>query len=196
MTKPIALIAGLGNVGNQYHKTRHNAGFWFIDALADRYRVSFKTAKKYHGEWAEISVAGHNVWLLKPATLMNLSGKSVAPLANFYKLLPEQLLVVHDEMSIPPGAIKLKHGGSHSGHNGLKSIDSLYGNGYHRLRIGIDHPGDRSLVTPYVLGVPSREDRVRIDQAIDFTVEHMRTIIQADWETAKRLLHNFKPTDA
>lgn len=193
MSQPLQLIVGLGNPGAQYDRTRHNAGFWFLDALCQHYQGSFREQKKYQGLLAEVSISGQKVLLLKPMTLMNLSGKSVAPLANFFKIPPASVLVAHDELSIPVGAVKLKQGGSHSGHNGLKSIDGLYGRDYHRLRIGIDHPGDKSLVTPYVLGAPSPNDRRDIDTAIHETLRIAPTLVNGEWEAAKQVLHNIKP---
>jgi PTH1 family peptidyl-tRNA hydrolase len=189
----LQIIAGLGNPGGQYDKTRHNAGFWFIDALADRLGVRLQVQSKYHCTMAQAVLDGHKLWLVKPMTFMNVSGKSIAPLANFYKIPPENILIAHDEMSIPVGSVKLKQGGSHSGHNGLKSIDGLYGKNYHRLRIGIDHPGDKNLVTPYVLGNPSPRDKQDIMAAIDEAVYAFPSMYQQDWDAAKRILHNFRP---
>ena len=143
----IKLFVGLGNPGPEYEATRHNAGFWWIDALARELKVTLVPERSYHGLVARASVAGHSVWLLQPQTFMNLSGKSVAALARFFKIPPEEILVAHDELDIPPGQAKLKRGGSHAGHNGLRDIHAQLGTSdYWRLRIGIGHPGVKAEV--------------------------------------------------
>ena len=148
----IRLIVGLGNPGSEYAQTRHNAGFWFVDEVADRLKVSLAPERSYFGVAARTSVAGRPLWLLMPTTYMNLSGKSVAALARFFKIAPDEILVAHDELDLQPGQVRLKLGGSHAGHNGLKDIHAQLGSGdYWRLRIGIGHPGIKELVQPYVL---------------------------------------------
>jgi len=163
----IRLIAGLGNPGPEYAATRHNAGFWFVDEVADRLKVSLAPERSYFGLAARASVAGRPLWLLEPTTFMNLSGKSVAALARFFKIEPAEVLVVHDELDLLPGQVKLKLGGSHAGHNGLKDIHAQLGPDYWRLRIGIGHPGVKAQVIDYVLKKPLADQRVEIQKAIE-----------------------------
>ena len=183
------MIVGLGNPGGEYGQTRHNAGFWFLDELAWQWKVSFKEEKKFFGERANLPDG--DVWLLKPMTFMNRSGQSVAALAQFYKIKPEEILVVHDELDIPCGRIKFKLGGGNGGHNGLKDIQARLGTpDYYRLRLGIDHPGDRNLVVAYVLNKPSAEHRQQIDEAIAKSLKAMPKIMAGEWEEATRFLHS------
>ena len=163
----IRLIVGLGNPGPEHAATRHNAGFWFVDAVASRLRVALQPERGYFGMTARTSVDGRPLWLLKPTTYMNLSGKSVAALARFFKIEPADILVAHDELDLLPGQVKLKQGGSHAGHNGLKDIHGQLGSpDYWRLRIGIGHPGSRELVTPFVLARASQAEQALIDEAV------------------------------
>ena len=151
----IKLFVGLGNPGTEYEATRHNAGFWWVDGLARDLGLHLSHDRAYHGLVARGSVKGQNVWLLEPQTYMNLSGKSVAALARFFKIAPEEIVVVHDELDVPPGQAKLKFGGGHGGHNGLRDIHAQLGTAdYWRLRIGIGHPGDKNEVADYVLRKP------------------------------------------
>lgn len=185
------LIVGLGNPSKEYEQTRHNAGFWFIDELAWQWKVSLKEDKKYFGEVARVSRAEGDVWLLKPLTFMNLSGKAVGALAQFYKIKPEEILVVHDELDIPCGRIRLKRGGGNGGHNGLKDIQAKLGTAdFYRLRLGIDHPGDKALVSAYVLNKPSAEDKQKIDEAIGKSLQGLPLIMEGKWEEATRFLHS------
>lgn len=187
----IKLIVGLGNPSKEYEQTRHNAGFWFIDELAWQWKVSLKEDKKYFGEVARVSRAEGDVWLLKPLTFMNLSGKAVGALAQFYKIKPEEILVVHDELDIPCGRIRLKRGGGNGGHNGLKDIQAKLGTAdFYRLRLGIDHPGDKALVSAYVLNKPSAEDKQKIDEAIGKSLQGLSLIMEGKWEEATRFLHS------
>lgn len=164
----IKLFVGLGNPGPQYEDTRHNVGFWWIDALAEQLKIQLSPERGYFGLMARATVQGHTFWLLEPQTFMNASGKSVAALARFYKIQPEEILVVHDELDFPPGQIKLKHGGSHGGHNGLRDIHAQLGSSdYWRLRIGIGHPGIKAEVVHWVLGHPAPGDRRLIENAIE-----------------------------
>ena len=164
----IKLFVGLGNPGPQYEDTRHNVGFWWIDALAEQLKIQLSPERGYFGLMARATVQGHTFWLLEPQTFMNTSGKSVAALARFYKIQPEEILVVHDELDFPPGQIKLKHGGSHGGHNGLRDIHAQLGSSdYWRLRIGIGHPGIKAEVVHWVLGRPAPGDRRLIENAIE-----------------------------
>ena len=147
----IKLFVGLGNPGPEYEDTRHNAGFWWIDALARELKVTLVPERSYWGLMARTTIHGQHVWLLEPQTFMNLSGKSVGTLARFFKIQPEEILVVHDELDFEPGVVKLKLGGSHGGHNGLRDIDAHVGKEYRRVRIGIGHPGHKDLVLHWVL---------------------------------------------
>lgn len=187
----IKLIVGLGNPTAEYKHTRHNAGFWFIDELAWQWKVGLHDEKKFYGEVARASYQGNDVWLLKPHTYMNLSGKSVAALAQFYKIQPDEILVVHDELDIACGRIRLKLGGGNGGHNGLKDIQAKMGTpNFYRLRLGIDHPGDRNEVVAYVLNRPSTEQRQQIDEAIQKSLSGLPKFLEGDMEAAVRFLHS------
>ena len=191
MSNKIKMIVGLGNPGSEYEQTRHNAGFWFIDELAWQYKATLKEEKKFFGSVARISISGSDLWLLKPSTFMNRSGLAVAALAQFYKIKPEEILVVHDELDIPCGRIKFKLGGGNGGHNGLKDIQARLGTpDFYRLRLGIDHPGDRNLVVGYVLNKPSPEHRQQIDEAINKSLKAVPMLLAGEWEEAVRFLHS------
>ena len=191
MSNKIKMMVGLGNPGSEYEQTRHNAGFWFIDELAWQYKATLKEEKKFFGSVARISISGSDLWLLKPATFMNRSGQAVAALAQFYKIKPEEILVVHDELDIPCGRIKFKLGGGNGGHNGLKDIQARLGTpDFYRLRLGIDHPGDRNLVVGYVLNKPSPEHRQQIDEAINKSLKAVPILLAGEWEEAVRFLHS------
>jgi len=190
MTQPIKFIVGLGNPGNQYEQTRHNAGFWFLDELAAAYGNHFKAEKKYFGDTCVINIDGYDIKLLKPTTFMNLSGQGVSAYANFFKLFPENILVAHDELDFPVGKTRLKSGGGHGGHNGLRDIIARLGNKqFMRLRIGIDHPGDSRQVSAYVLGKPSTEDRISICHSIDAAVNITPLLIGGEHQQAMQTLH-------
>ena len=190
----IKLIVGLGNPGAEYEATRHNAGFWWIDALARDLKVTLVPDRGYHGLVARTSIGGQSVWLLQPQTFMNLSGKSVAALARFFKIAPEEILVVHDELDVLPGQAKLKFGGSHAGHNGLRDIHAQLGTGdYWRLRLGIGHPGVRSEVVGWVLKKPLREHREAMDEAIDRTLKAVPALVAGEMDKATLLIHTSKP---
>lgn len=181
----IRLIAGLGNPGPEYAATRHNAGFWFVDELARRLKVSLAPERAYSGLAARASVAGQTVWLLEPTTFMNVSGKSVAALARFFKIAPAEILVVHDELDLMPGHAKLKLGGSPAGHNGLKDIHAQLGSAdYWRLRLGIGHPGAKSEVINYVLKRPSATERDEIDKSIEQSLSGIDLILAGDMDRA------------
>ncbi len=169
MSSGIRLIVGLGNPGQQYQYTRHNAGAWFVERLARDCNASLKADTRYQGLVAKADIAGHEVRLLIPTTFMNLSGQSVAALAGFFRIPTSEILVAHDELDLPPGKIKLKTGGGHGGHNGLRDIIARLGNdaGFHRLRIGIGHPGSSDKVSGYVLSKASQADQTLIDATID-----------------------------
>jgi len=190
----IKLFVGLGNPGPEYEATRHNAGFWFIDALARDCKVTLVPERGFHGLAARASIGGQSVWLLEPQTFMNLSGKSVAALARFYKIAPEEILVAHDELDVLPGQAKLKRGGSHAGHNGLRDIHAQLGTGdYWRLRLGIGHPGARSEVVGWVLKKPLREQRDAIDEAIDRSLRAAPMLVAGDMDKATLQIHTSKP---
>ncbi len=187
----IQLIVGLGNPGPDYDRTRHNAGFWFVDALARQRGVSLRHENKFHGEAERIQLDGHECRLLKPLTYMNRSGQSVSALARFYRIPPESILVVHDELDLPVGTARLKTGGGHGGHNGLRDIISaLGGNGFMRLRLGVGHPGHKDQVVDYVLKKPSREDERLIEESIDDALGVVPQLLAGEIERAMHQLHS------
>ena len=190
----LRLIVGLGNPGPEHARTRHNAGFRFVDALADQAGARFGVDGKLFGEAARIEFAGRSLWLLKPATFMNLSGKSVAAALRFWKIEPEQALLAHDELDLPPGTARLKFDGGHGGQNGLRDTMRLLGHGrFHRLRIGIGHPGHKDKVTPWVLGRASAEDDILIGRAIDDALDALPLAVQGNFMDAMTRLHTPKP---
>ncbi len=190
----IKLIVGLANPGAEYAATRHNAGAWYLDLLAERYKQSLKEESKFFGYTARFNQEGDDVRLLVPTTFMNLSGKSVAAMATFYRIAPEEILVAHDELDLPPGVAKFKQGGGHGGHNGLKDIISKLGNdaNFHRLRIGIGHPGDRNKVVGFVLGTPPAGEQNLIDGAIGEAVQCTEVWLKEGRVKAVNRLHNYK----
>jgi PTH1 family peptidyl-tRNA hydrolase len=182
------LIVGLGNPGAEYAETRHNAGFWFCERLARELGTSFSKEARFHGLAANARNEG--VWLLMPQTFMNRSGQSVAALARFYRIAPAEILVVHDELDIPPGQLRVKFGGGLGGHNGLKDITAHLGTqDFWRLRIGIGHPGDRNEVVNFVLKPPRREESTLIDESIDRALLAWPLIARADWNGATQRLN-------
>ena len=190
----IKLFVGLGNPGPDYEDTRHNAGFWWIDALARELKTTLVPERSYHGLVARTTVHGQNVWLLEPQTFMNLSGKSVASLARFFKILPEEILVVHDELDIAPGQVKLKRGGGHAGHNGLRDIQAQLGTpDFWRLRLGVGHPGVKSEVVHWVLKKPSLDHRIAIDLCIDRSLKAVPDLVQGEIDKATMLIHTSLP---
>jgi peptidyl-tRNA hydrolase, PTH1 family len=190
----IKLFVGLGNPGPDYDATRHNAGFWFIDELARELKTSLSFDKSYHGTVARTTVAGNTVWLLQPQTFMNLSGKSVAALAKFFKIAPQEILVAHDELDVVPGEAKIKLGGSHAGHNGLRDIHAQLGTDqYWRLRLGIGHPGVKSEVIHWVLKKPSLDHRIGIDNAISRSLKALPHFLGGEMDKAAMLVHTSKP---
>lgn len=191
----IRLIVGLGNPGPEYENTRHNAGAWFIKRLAECYNQSLTPDAKFFGQTARIVLAGKDVRLLYPSTFMNRSGQSVAALANFYKIPVESIMVVFDELDLPPGIAKFKIGGS-SSQNGIRDIVSKMGNNrdFLRLRIGIGHPGHKSKVTGYVLGKPSKQDELIIDECIDEALRSTEILLKEDLTAAQQRLHSHKPS--
>lgn len=190
----IKLFVGLGNPGPEYDATRHNAGFWWVDALARELKVSLTMDKGYHGLVARTTLHGQTVWLLEPQTFMNLSGKSVAALARFFKIAPAEILVIHDELDIAPGQAKLKRGGSHAGHNGLRDIHAQLGtDDYWRLRLGVGHPGSKAEVVSWVLKKPILDDRIAIEQCIDRTLKAVPAFLAGEMDKATLLVHTSKP---
>ncbi|MCL6264247.1 aminoacyl-tRNA hydrolase [Craterilacuibacter sp. RT1T] len=187
----IRLIVGLGNPGAEYEKTRHNAGFWLVDELAYQLKApQLGPEGKFFGEAGRVKLDGEDLWLLKPMTFMNLSGQSVGALARFYKIAPEEVLVIHDELDLEPGVAKLKQGGGHGGHNGLKDIIAKLGTpNFWRLRLGIGHPGDRAEVVNFVLKKPRAEEQQAIDDAIARALAVLPQAIRGDMPGAMKVLH-------
>jgi PTH1 family peptidyl-tRNA hydrolase len=189
MTRSVKIIAGLGNPGSKYERTLHNAGFWFVDALAREYRGAFRHDKKSDAEICRISVGGDEVWLAKPQSYMNDSGRPVRALLDYYRIAPGELLVAHDEIDLPPGTLKLKQGGGHGGHNGLRDIIRHCGADFLRLRIGVGHPGSKELVTGYVLKPGSAEIEAAIERRIDDAIAVVPTLLEDGLNAAMKALH-------
>lgn len=190
----IKLFVGLGNPGPDYEATRHNVGFWWVDALARELKLTLVFEKAYHGLVARANLHGQTIWLLEPQTFMNLSGKSVAALSRFYKIAPEEIMVVHDELDIVPGQAKLKFGGSHAGHNGLRDIHAQLGtDDYWRLRLGIGHPGVKAEVINWVLKKPAPDQRVAMEECMDRTLKAVPAMLAGEMEKATLLVHTSKP---
>lgn len=188
---PIQLIVGLCNPGPEYEQTRHNAGAWFVEEVARRFNVNLRPEVKFKGLSGHFTEAGKTCRLLLPTTFMNLSGQAIRAIANFYKIPVDAILVAHDELDLPVGSIKLKQGGGHGGHNGLRdTISHLNSKDFFRLRIGINHPGDRSKVVDYVLKRPSKEDAQKIQYAIDDATRVLDTMLVGDMQKAMKDLHS------
>ena len=194
----IKLIVGLGNPGSEYRGTRHNAGADFVEELARQCGSPLQPESKFFGLAGRVTLAGHELRLLIPTTFMNRSGKAVAAMASFFKIAPEEILIAHDELDIPAGTARFKQGGGHGGHNGLRDIVPALGNNknFHRLRIGIDHPGHASRVSGYVLSKPSQVDRSRIDASIDEAIAALPLLLQGDATKAMTRLHSFSAAQA
>ena len=190
----VQLIVGLGNPGPEYDQTRHNAGALFVERLAAAQGASLAVDRKYHGLVGRFRHAGNDVRLLIPTTYMNRSGQAVAALAGFFRIPPAAILVAHDELDLPPGTARLKTGGGHGGHNGLRDIIAKLGNqnSFHRLRLGIGHPGHASLVSGYVLGRAPQAEREKLDASIDFALDVVPEILAGDWTRAMQRLHSQK----
>ena len=190
----LRLIVGLGNPGSEHARTRHNAGFWLIDALAEQAGARFGLESKLFGETAKAEIGGQSVWLLKPATFMNLSGKSVTAALRYWKIEPEEALLAHDELDLPPGVARLKFDGGHGGQNGLRDTMRLLGHGsFHRLRVGIGHPGHKDKVTPWVLGKPGRDDEAAMLRAIDDAIGALPLAVNGNFMDAMTRLHTPRP---
>ncbi len=194
MAANLKLIVGLANPGPEYQYTRHNAGAWLIQAIADRFNISLTPEQKFYGISGRLAAPYADTRLLIPSTFMNRSGKAVGALANFYKLEADDILVVHDELDLPPGVAKFKTGGGHGGHNGLKDIIAALGgnNNFHRLRIGIGHPGHKDKVTGYVLGKAPQQEQQLMDSIIDDAARSIEIVLRDGYGAAKQYLHSIK----
>ena len=193
MAQGISLIVGLGNPGNQYAETRHNAGFRFIEALLGQLGVSLKTESRFDSDVGKVEIAGREVWLQTPTTFMNASGQAVAKLSRFYKIPVNEILVVHDELDLPPGNVRLKEGGGHGGHNGLRDIIGKLGSrDFMRLRIGIGHPGSAPQVESYVLKKAPKAEQQMIDAAIDAALQQVDEIVHGNYGQVMNELHSHR----
>ncbi len=189
MSNSIRIIAGLGNPEDKYERTLHNAGFWFVDALADKYGGSFRYEKKFDADYCKINLHGQDVWLVKPQSYMNLSGGPIRGVIDYYRLKVSELLVAHDEIDLPPGTTRLKMGGGHGGHNGLRDIIRHCGAEFIRLRLGVGHPGDKSEVTNYVLKRGSADVERAIEDNIVEAMDVMPLLIEDGLNAATKALH-------
>ena len=191
-----ALIAGFGNPGSDYERTRHNAGFWFVDELARQLDASFTSDKRFFASVASVHINGRKVLLVKPMNYMNNSGQGLAAVARFYKIGSDKILVAHDELDIPPGHIRLKKAGGHGGHNGLRDALAKLGNGdFWRLRIGIGHPGHKSAVSGYVLKRAPADQQRLIEESIELALRESANIVDGDINAATKVLHSHKPEE-
>ena len=191
---PIRLIVGLGNPGDKYTATQHNAGFWFLDKLASRHQASFRSETKFKAEVASFEYAGNRVWLLKPTTFMNLSGECVGPFAKYYQIDPKNTLVAHDELDLPVGTSRFKWAGGDGGHNGIRDIFKHFAKDFWRLRVGVGHPGTKEQVLSFVMQAPSSKEQSIIDDSLDRIFETMTDVLTGDMEAAMRSLHK-KPNE-
>lgn len=189
----LSLIVGLGNPGSEYAQTRHNAGFWFVERLAEQYGISLKADPKYKGISGRGKIEGQDVRLLLPTTFMNLSGQSVVPFAKFYQIKPEEMLIAHDELDMNPGVIRLKTGGGHGGHNGLRDIVPHTGANFHRLRIGIGHPGSKDRVSGHVLGKAPSSEQTLMDDAIHHALGQIKLLVNGHFQQAMNHINAYKP---
>ena len=190
----IKLLVGLGNPGPEYEDTRHNAGFWWLQAAARELKVTLQPERSYFGVAARANIDGRPLWLLEPMTYMNRSGQAVGALARFFKIAPEEILVAHDELDLAPGELKLKKGGGHAGHNGLRDIHAQLGSSdYWRLRIGIGHPGDRNEVANWVLKKPAPDQREAVHAAIDRAIRALPDLLADRMDKATATIHTSKP---
>ncbi len=189
MTKPIRIIAGLGNPEDRYERTLHNAGFWFVDELARKYAGSFRYEKKFDADYCRINLHGEDVWLVKPQSYMNCSGQPIRGMLDYYRLKADQLLVAHDEIDLPPGTVRLKEAGGHGGHNGLRDIIKHCGNEFLRLRLGVGHPGEKHKVTNYVLKRGSADVETAVERNIDDAIDVMPELVDGNVSAAMKKLH-------
>ncbi|SPL70369.1 aminoacyl-tRNA hydrolase [Acinetobacter stercoris] len=188
----LSLIVGLGNPGSEYAQTRHNAGFWFVERLADQYGIILKADPKYKGISGRGNIEGQDIRLLLPTTFMNLSGQSVVPFAKFYQIKPEEMLIAHDELDMNPGVIRLKTGGGHGGHNGLRDIVPHTGPNFHRLRIGIGHPGSKERVSGHVLSKAPGSEQTLIDDAIHHALGQIKLLVNGEIQQAMNQINAYK----
>jgi len=189
MSAVVTMIAGLGNPDSKYERTLHNAGFWFVDALARKYGGDFRYDKKFDADICRIDMHGNEVWLVKPQSYMNLSGGPVRGVLDYYRLQPKQLLVAHDEIDLPPGTVRLKLGGGHGGHNGMRDLIQHCGPDFMRLRVGVGHPGEKSKVTNYVLKKGSADVEAAVESTVDDAVAVMPILIEDGLNAAMKKLH-------
>lgn len=188
----IKLIVGLGNPGQQYAKTRHNAGFWFVERIAKDFNIDLAFEKKIHGLVGRGQVYGHDVRLLLPQTFMNKSGESVIPFVNFYNIDNDEMLIAHDELDISVAQMRFKTGGGHGGHNGLRDITPHLGVDFHRLRLGIGRPASKSQVASYVLGTPSIDEKISLDVMLDDTMRQLPNLLNGEFDKAQQAINGFK----
>jgi PTH1 family peptidyl-tRNA hydrolase len=193
---PLKLIVGLGNPGRDYARTRHNAGWWFVDELAARFQGSWRPDAREHTELARVSIAGMELWLLKPTAFMNRSGAPVAAVANFYRIAAADILVVHDDIDLPPGIARLKQGGGHGGHNGLRDVMAHIGPDFWRLRLGVGHPGSKELVLDAVLDRPTAAEQQAIEQAMSRALDIVPEMLRSGAQKAMHSLHSRNDGDA
>lgn len=187
----IRLVVGLGNPGAQYADTRHNAGFWLVDQLAQQQSGQFRADGKFYGELCRIALADREIWLLKPMTYMNRSGQAVGAFIRFHRLTLPEVLIVHDDLDLPVGTVRLKRAGGHGGHNGLRDLTAqLAGNDFARLRLGIGHPGDSRDVLGYVLHKTPSAERALIGEAIIDSLRELPRIVTGEWAQAMQALHS------
>ena len=192
----ISLIVGLGNPGTEYAQTRHNAGFWYVERLAQRYGISLKSESRFHGLTGRGQIEGHDVRLLLPSTFMNRSGQAVVPMAKFFQVTADQLLIAHDELDLASGVIRLKSAGGHGGHNGLRDIVPHLGTEFHRLRIGIGHPGHRDKVTGHVLGKAPTAEQALLDQALNEALRLTDLIVAGNISQAMNQINRFSASSS
>ena len=189
MSEAIRIIAGLGNPDEKYERTLHNAGFWFVDALARKYGGHFRFDKKFDAATCRVKIHGEEVWLVKPQSYMNRSGSPVRGLLDYYRLTPGELLVAHDEIDLPPGTVRLKEGGGHGGHNGIRDVIRHCGPDFLRLRLGVGHPGEKHEVTNYVLKRGAAEVEAAVERNIDDAIGVLPELIEGDTGAAMKKLH-------
>jgi PTH1 family peptidyl-tRNA hydrolase len=187
--KHLSIIAGLGNPGDKHERTLHNAGFWYIDALAKKFAAKFRYEKKFDADCCRINIGDEEIWLVKPQSYMNLSGGPIRAVMDYYRLKPAQLLVAHDEIDLPPGTVRLKQGGGHGGHNGIRDVIQHCGADFMRLRLGVGHPGEKSMVTAYVLKRGSGEVEAAIERNLDDAIAVMPALIDDGLNAAMKKLH-------
>lgn len=192
----LKLIVGLGNPGQQYAQTRHNAGFWFVERLSETFNITMTLDKKFHGMVGRGLVHGMDIRLLLPHTFMNKSGEAVVPMVNFYGIHNDELLIVHDELDLDVGRMRLKTGGGHGGHNGLRDIVPHIGADFHRLRLGIGHPGHKSKVSGYVLGKPTADEQIAFDSMLDAAMRTLPDLVTGDLAKAQQAINSFKLPNA